>query len=177
MSKISLGGIRMSRGYQARLKIHIIRVVFQDQALYARTSFRGAKTCKIGKKGAFLVITNFGKDMTDKLRKMHAKTHIEGLFSYLKNMWLGCFLCDHGQAWYPLLPFEYPPRKISKLSSLHLQSWVIVNVVTRQGHNNHYLPLLYSTFAQYSGYSYTENFSSNKMPWQILAPPALGNLL
>ena len=51
------GGVtQMSRGYQARPKIHIIRVVFQDQALYARTSFRGAKTCKIGKKGVFLVI-------------------------------------------------------------------------------------------------------------------------
>ena len=34
-------------------KIHIIRVVFQDQAMYARTSFRGAKTCKIGKKVCF----------------------------------------------------------------------------------------------------------------------------
>ena len=57
----------MSRGYQARPKIHVIRVVFQDQALYARTSFRGAKTCTIGKKGVFLVIqTNFGKDMTNK---------------------------------------------------------------------------------------------------------------
>ena len=33
----------MSRGYQACPKIHVIRVVFQDQALYARTSFRGAK--------------------------------------------------------------------------------------------------------------------------------------
>ena len=44
--------------------------------MYARTSFRGAKTCKIGKKGVFLVIlTNFGMDMTDK-RKTHAKTHI-----------------------------------------------------------------------------------------------------
>ena len=42
--------------YQARPKIHVIRVVFQDQAMYARTSFRGAKTCKIGKKGVFLVI-------------------------------------------------------------------------------------------------------------------------
>ena len=58
-------------------KIHVIRVVFQDQAMYARTSFRGAKTCKIGKKGMFLVIlTNFGKDMTDKLRKAYAKTRI-----------------------------------------------------------------------------------------------------
>ena len=65
----------MSRGVSGSLKIHVIRVVFQDQALYARTAFRGAKTCKIGKKGVFWVIeTNFGKDMTDKLRKMHAKT-------------------------------------------------------------------------------------------------------
>ena len=37
-------------------KNHVIRVVFQNQAMYARTSFRGAKTCKIGKKGMFLVI-------------------------------------------------------------------------------------------------------------------------
>ena len=36
-------------GYHPRKKIHVIRVVFQDQAMYARTSFRGAKTCKIGK--------------------------------------------------------------------------------------------------------------------------------
>ena len=43
-------------GYHPRKKIHVIRVVFQDQAMYARTSFRGAKTCKIGKKGMFLVI-------------------------------------------------------------------------------------------------------------------------
>ena len=32
--------------------------------MYARTSFRGAKTCKIGKKGMFFVIlTNFGMDI------------------------------------------------------------------------------------------------------------------
>ena len=43
-------------GYQARPKINVIRVVFQDQALYACTSFRVAKTCKIGEKGVFLVI-------------------------------------------------------------------------------------------------------------------------
>ena len=50
------GPLECQGGYQARPKIHVIRVVFQDQALYARTSFRGAKTCKIGKKGVFLVI-------------------------------------------------------------------------------------------------------------------------
>ena len=45
--------------------------------MYVRTSFRGVKTGKIGKKGVFLVIlTNFGQDMTGKLRKMHAKTRI-----------------------------------------------------------------------------------------------------
>ena len=69
------GGPLVSKvGYHPRKKIHVIRVVFKDQAMYARTSFRGAKTCKIGKKGMFLVIlTNFGIDMTLKLRKTHAK--------------------------------------------------------------------------------------------------------
>ena len=63
--------------------------------MYGRTSFRGAKTCKIGKKGMFLVIlTNFGKDMMHKLRKTHDKnTYIRvTLFSYLKNTCLGCVL-------------------------------------------------------------------------------------
>ena len=55
-------------------KNHIIRVVFQDQAMYVRTSLMGAKTCKLGEKGVFLVMfTNFGKDITEKLRKKHAK--------------------------------------------------------------------------------------------------------
>ena len=76
--KYALGGaLECQGGYQAHPKIHIIRVVFQDQALYTRTSFRGAKMCKTGKKGVFLVIkTNFGKDMMDKSRNMHAKTRI-----------------------------------------------------------------------------------------------------
>ena len=32
-------------GYHPRKKIHVIRVVFQDQTMYARTSFRVSKTC------------------------------------------------------------------------------------------------------------------------------------
>ena len=47
------GALECQGEYQARPKIHIIRVVFQDQPLYARTSFRGAKTCKIGKRVCF----------------------------------------------------------------------------------------------------------------------------
>ena len=71
------GPLECQGGYQARPKIHVIRVVFQDQTLYAHTSFRDAKTCKIGKKGVFLVMqTNSVMDMTDKFRKMHAKTRI-----------------------------------------------------------------------------------------------------
>ena len=44
------GHSNMSRGYQACPKIHVIRVVFQDQALYARTSFRSAKNVQNLKK-------------------------------------------------------------------------------------------------------------------------------
>ena len=60
--------------------------------MYVRTgtSFRGAKMCKIEEKGVFLVMfTNFGKDM---MELKHTITHIWGLFSYLKNMCLGCVL-------------------------------------------------------------------------------------
>ena len=68
------GALECQGGYQACEKIHVIRVVFQDQAMYECTSFRGEKTCKIGKTGVFLVIqTNFEKDMTGKLRKKACK--------------------------------------------------------------------------------------------------------
>ena len=52
---LSRGPLVFEVGYHPRKKIHVIRVVFQDQAMYAGTSFRGAKTCKIGKKGMILV--------------------------------------------------------------------------------------------------------------------------
>ena len=76
-SKYLRGPLVYEVGYHPRKKNHVIKVVFQDQTMYARTSFRGAKTCKIGKKGVFLVIlTNFEKDMTHKLRKTYAKKRI-----------------------------------------------------------------------------------------------------
>ena len=56
------GALVFEVGYHPRKQIHVIRVVFQDKAMYARTSFRGAKTCKIGKKGVFLaILTSFEK--------------------------------------------------------------------------------------------------------------------
>ena len=45
--------------------------------MYARTSIGVQKRAKLKKNGVFLVIlTNFGKDMAQKLRKTHAKTRI-----------------------------------------------------------------------------------------------------
>ena len=74
-------------------KIHVIRVVFQDQAMYARTSFRGAKTCKIGKKGCdFGHMTNFGKDMMDKLKKNACKNvYLGSIFIPEKYVFRVCF--------------------------------------------------------------------------------------
>ena len=44
------GALVFEVGYHPHKNIHIIRVVFQDKAMYAPTSFRGSKTNKIGKK-------------------------------------------------------------------------------------------------------------------------------
>ena len=52
----------------------VIRVVFQDQAMYTRTSFRGAKTCKIGKKGCvFGHIDKFWKEHDGQIKKNTCK--------------------------------------------------------------------------------------------------------
>ena len=56
----------------------------------ARTSFRGAKTCKIGKKGVILVIvTNLGKDMTDK--NACKNVYLGSIFIPGKYMFRACF--------------------------------------------------------------------------------------
>ena len=73
------GALVFEVGYQPRKRINIIRVVFQDQAMYAHTSFRGAKTCKFGKKGYV-----FGH--TDKFWKGH-DTQIKK--NACKNAYLG----------------------------------------------------------------------------------------
>ena len=62
--------------------------------MYARTSFRGAKTCKIGKKGVFLIL------VSDKFWKAHdgqayknacTNTYLGSIF-IPENMCLGCVL-------------------------------------------------------------------------------------
>ena len=55
--------------------------------MYARTSFRGAKTCKIGKKGCvFGHMTNFRKKEGQIKEKHKQKRVFRVVFSYLKNM-------------------------------------------------------------------------------------------
>ena len=44
-TEIPGGPLVFQGGYHPRKKIHVIRVVFQDQTMYARTSFRVSKTC------------------------------------------------------------------------------------------------------------------------------------
>ena len=58
-------------------KNHIITVVFQDNTMYVRTLLGVQKRPKLEKKGVFLaILTSFGKEMMDKLRKTHAKIGI-----------------------------------------------------------------------------------------------------
>ena len=71
-------------GYHPRKKIHVIRVVFQDKAMYARTSFRGAKTCKMGKKGMFFGhIDKFLNGHDAQIKKNASKNaYLGSIFSY-----------------------------------------------------------------------------------------------
>ena len=40
-------------------------------------------------------------------------------------MWLGCSLCVHGRAWYPLFPFKCP-RSFQYLNGSHIMYWHII---------------------------------------------------
>ena len=65
MEKIPRGGgaLVFEVGYHPCKKIHVIRVVFQDQAVYTHTSFRGEKNVQNWKKGCvFGHIDKFWKE-------------------------------------------------------------------------------------------------------------------
>ena len=64
------GALVFEVGYHSRKKNHVIRVVFQDKAMYERTSFRGAEMYKIGKKGVFLaILEKFWKGHDGQIKK------------------------------------------------------------------------------------------------------------
>ena len=61
--------------------------------MYVRTSFRGAKTCRIGKKGVFLVmVTNFEKDINGQIKKNACKNaYLGSIFIPEKYVLRMCF--------------------------------------------------------------------------------------
>ena len=75
------GTLKFQGGYQARPKIHVIRVVFQNQALYTRTSLRDTKTCKIGKKGCvFGHIDKFWKEHDRQIKNACKNVYLGSIF-------------------------------------------------------------------------------------------------
>ena len=102
MHKPQGGHSNVKGGYQAHPKIHLIRVVFQDQALYARTSLRGTKTCKIGKKGCvFGHIDKFWKEHDRQIKKNACKNaYLGSIFIPEKYVIRVLFVCP----WTSLIP-------------------------------------------------------------------------
>ena len=91
---VTPGGPLVSEvGYHPRKKNHVIRVVFQDKAMYARTSFRGAKTCKIGKKGyVFGHIDKFLNEHDAQIKKNTSKNaYLGSIFIPEKYVLRVCF--------------------------------------------------------------------------------------
>ena len=82
-------------GYHSRKKIHIIRVAFQDQAMYARTLFRGTKTPKSDKKGCVLGHGyKFWKGHDGQNKKKTCKNAFLGsIFTPRKYVLGACFKC------------------------------------------------------------------------------------
>ena len=97
-------------GYHPRKKIHVItRVVFQDQSMYGRTSFRGAKTYKIGKKGVFLIIlTNLEKDMMKNWEKRMQK-RVFRVYFHTWKIWV-CFKSPFTRM-ISSLKYKWPPPR------------------------------------------------------------------
>ena len=53
------GPLVFQGGYHPRKKNHVIRVVFQDQTMYARTSFRVSKHAKLKKKKGMKILHKY----------------------------------------------------------------------------------------------------------------------
>ena len=126
-SKVSpLPGGGGGEGYQARPKIHVIRIVFQDQALYVCTSFRGAKNVQNWKKGCV-----FGH--IDKFWKEHDRQNKKNA---CKNLYLWSFFIPEKymirvlfvNPWMSLIPppaIWVPPWSSSELQAFVKCLWLL----------------------------------------------------
>ena len=110
------GALEYQGGYQA--KIHVIRVVFHEEALYVRTSFRGAKTCTIGKKGCvFGHLDKFRKEHDRQIKKNACKKAYLGSFFIPEEYVIRVlFVSPWTSLIPPVLQFEWPPGFLSIFS-------------------------------------------------------------
>ena len=107
------GTLECQGGYQARPKIHVIRVVFQSQALYVRTSFRGAKTCKIGKKGyVFGHIDKFWKEHDGQIKKNACQNAYLGSFFIPEKYVIRVLFVSPWTSLIPPLAIRVPPPRV-----------------------------------------------------------------
>ena len=91
IGKKTRGPLVFEVGYH-RNKIHVIRVVFQYQAMFVRTLFRGAKTCKIGKRCVFCHIDKFWNGHDGQIKKNACKNaYLGSIFIPEKYVFRVCF--------------------------------------------------------------------------------------
>ena len=87
-----LGPLVSEVGYHPRKKIHVIRVVFQDQAMYARTSYRVQKRAKLEKGYVFGQIDKFWNGHDAQIKKNACKNaYLGSVFIPEKYVFRVCF--------------------------------------------------------------------------------------
>ena len=75
-----------------------------------RTSFRGAKTCKIGKKGCVFGHTDkFWKGHDGQMKKNTCKNTYLGVYFHTEKYVIRVLFVCPWTSLIPLLPFEWPP--------------------------------------------------------------------
>ena len=122
--RVGGGHSNVKGGIRRRPKIHVIRVVLQDQALYAHTSFRGAKMCKIGKKGrVFGHIDKFWKEHDRQIKKYACKNAHLGSFFIPEKYVIRVLFVSPWTSLIPPLVIRRPPR-----ASAPLKTALILNV-------------------------------------------------
>ena len=111
------GALVFEVGYHPPKNIHAIRVIFQDQLMYARLSFRGAKTGKIGKKGyVFGQIDKFWKGRDTQIKKNACKNaNLGSIFIPEKYVFRVCIESRFTRM-ISCLKYKWPPGSRCKLN-------------------------------------------------------------
>ena len=111
-----------------KLDIILVKKKFMYLGLFFRTiqctcvhRLGVQKRPKLEKKGVFLaILTSLGKEMTDKLRKTHAKTCIGFIFIPEKYVFRVCFESPFTRM-ISSLKYKWPPGAIPGLKGLYLK--------------------------------------------------------